>query len=233
MSSNYVSPYRQQSFSSKYSNSYIPSTITDFNNETVTFDDFFKIVIVLDESGSMITIKKEMIKAINDLILEQKQVKGKQTTFTLVKFNDKVNRVIKNKNLNDTTVLTNGDYTPSGPTALYDAIGDTINWFRNESDVLMVIVTDGQENSSKQYTKCQVHELIDEKKNTKNWSYVYLSSDLETYTQGNNIGFKKSSYSSNCAVNQRSFGRFVAGSLNSAIGNYRSKGISVQSQLNK
>lgn len=120
--------------------------------------------MVLDESGSMEAIKKDMLKSINDLITEQKQVKGRPATFTLVKFNDKVSRVIQNKSLDQVNVLTSEDYVPNGSTALYDAIGDTVNWFRNERDVLMVIVTDGQENASTNYNKHNITQMIDNKK---------------------------------------------------------------------
>ena len=128
--------------------------------------------------------------------------------------------------------LSQHDYNPSGSTALYDAIGNTIDWFRNEHDVLMVIVTDGEENSSKKYTKSQINKMIDEKKEKNNWTYVYLSSDLTTERQGNAMGLNKSVYTSNCCVDQSNFGAFIGQSLNNAIGGYRTKGKSVQSQLN-
>jgi len=185
-----------------------PSFLQD-NNKPVTFDDFFKIVIVLDESGSMMCIRDQIIKSINDLIMEQKQTKGKPTTLTLVKFNDNVNRVITNKLLTNVDNLSYADYNPSGSTALYDAIGDTINWFRNEKDVLMVIVTDGQENASKRYTRTQINQMIDEKKEKNAWTYVYLSSDLNTQMQGNNIGLQQSQYTSNCCVRQDNYGKFI------------------------
>lgn len=201
------------------------------NNKPVTFDDFFKIVIVLDESGSMMNIRDEIIKSINELIEEQKQIKGRPSTFTLVKFNDKIKRVITNKLLTDINGISYSNYRPSGSTSLYDAIGYTIDWFRNEKNVLMIIVTDGQENSSIKYSKMKINNMIDEKKEKNKWTYVYLSSDLNTEIQGNNIGLHQSYYTTNCRMEQNNFGKFIGKSLNAAISGYRQKGISVQSQL--
>lgn len=202
------------------------------DNEPVPSNDKFKIVIVLDESGSMSSIRNDMKESINDLIMEQKQIKERPATFTLVKFNHNVSRVYANKSLEEVTSLSNGDYTPSGTTALYDAIGDTVNWFRYEKDVLMVIVTDGQENASQKYNKSKVTQMIEEKKKNRGWSYVYLSCDLETASQGDGISLKKSKVTSNCRVEKSGYGNFMKGHLNSAIGNYRKNGVSVQEQLN-
>ena len=211
---------------------FCPNSYINNDDIPVTSDDFFKIVVILDESGSMQSIRNDMEKAINDLIMEQKQVTGRPTTFTLVKFNDHVNRVIKNKNLSDINLLTSEDYSPNGSTALYDAIGDTVNWFRNEKNVLMVIVTDGQENASRRYDRNDISRMIEEKKTKNGWSYVYLSCDLNTFTQGNNIGLQQSPYTTNNVVNQADFGKYMSNNLNFAIKNFRTNGISVQSQLN-
>lgn len=205
----------------------------DKDNKPVTSDNFFKIVIVLDESGSMSPVKESMTNAINDLIKEQQQIKDRPATFTLVKFNDKVNRVIKNKPLENINLLTSEDYIPSGSTALYDCIGDTIEWFRNENNVLMVIVTDGQENASRSFSKNEITKLIENKKKTNNWTYVYLSSDLNTASQGDNIGCVTSNYATNAMVDQRGFGNYISKNLNSAISNFRKDNLSVQKQLNR
>lgn len=199
--------------------------------EPVTFDDFFKIVLILDESGSMEPIRGQIISSINDLIMEQKQIKERPATFTLVKFSDNVEEVIVNKLLTNVKSLAESDYVPSGSTALNDAIGKTIDRFRNEKDVLMVIVTDGHENASRSYTKNQVNKMIADKKANNRWTYVYLSADLSTEVQGNNLGLQSSSYSSNCQVNKNNFGNFIGSSLNAAITNYRQTGVSVQSQI--
>lgn len=221
-----IVPVRRET-TNNYSGSYRrPQT------DPVTSNNFFKIVIVLDESGSMESVKNNMKDAINDLIKEQQQVKGRPTTFTLVKFNDKVNRVIKNKPLEDIRLLTSDDYTPNGSTALYDCIGDTIEWFRNEKDVLLVIVTDGQENASRSFSKSEVLRMIENKKKNDGWTYVYLSNDLQTASQGDGIGCKRSSYASNVMLEQHKFGDFMSSNLNSAISNFRRDGISVQRQLN-
>lgn len=200
--------------------------------EPVTSNSFFKIVIVLDESGSMESIRDNMKNAINDLIKEQQQVKGRPATFTLVKFNDKVNRVIKNQPLEEIKLLESNDYKPSGATALYDCIGDTIEWFRNEKDVLLVIVTDGQENASRSFNKSEVTKMIEDKKKNNGWTYVYLSNDLKTASQGDSIGCQRSSYATNAIVEQQHFGKYMSNTLNSAISNFRRDGLSVQSQLN-
>jgi hypothetical protein len=82
----------------------------------------------------------------------------------LFKFNDGVKRVIENVNLKEVKNFTLEDYCPDRSTALYDAIGTTIEWFRYESDVLLVIITDGLENASTKYNKKQIFDLLDEKK---------------------------------------------------------------------
>ncbi len=202
------------------------------DNSTVESNSKFKIVVILDESGSMESIRKNMLDSLNDLIKEQKQIKERPATFTLIKFNDKINRKYENLPLEEMNLLSSEDYIPSGSTSLYDAIGTTINRFRNERDVLMVIITDGQENSSKKYNKQFVSTKLDEKKKYNNWSYVYLSCDLQTFEQGTGIGLNNSSYSSNVQIRQESYGSYISKNLNSALSNFRKNGISVQSQLN-
>ena len=202
-----------------------------FPDIPVEHTDFYKIVIVLDESASMSNVANSMRKALNDLISEQKTIKRK-CFLTLVKFNQDVRRVIKSKNLQNIRELTEEDYRPSGSTALYDAVGDTINWFRYESNVLLVVITDGQENSSTKYKKSAVMNMLKEKETHRGWTYVYLGCDLSVAAQGDSMGFKKSNMASNCCVPQQEYSSFVQNDLNKAIFNHRTRGISVQAQLN-
>jgi hypothetical protein len=96
----------------------------------------------------------------------------------------------------------------------------------------MVIITDGFDNASKKYTKKQISSMIEQKKRDNNWSYVYLSNDLNTEAQGNSMGLTQSSFSTNCVATQQSYGDFIGNKLNNAISNFRKEGVSVQSQLN-
>jgi hypothetical protein len=203
------------------------------HNFPVEHSDDFKIVVILDESGSMQSIQKDIIKSINDLLTEQKQIKERPCRFTLVKFNDKIKRTIKNRDLNKVNELSIEDYTPDRSTSLYDAIGSTVNWFRYEKNVLLVIVTDGQENASKVYTKDSITKMLDEKQKFREWTFVYLCNDLATSSQGDNIGLKQSKFSSNIMVDQSNYGSYLGKNVNVAISNYRKKGISVQQQLNR
>jgi len=202
------------------------------DNTAVEHNDKFKIVVILDESGSMESLRDDMLKALNDLIKEQKQINERPATFTLVKFNNKISRVKENEPLETSTLLEKSDYVPTGSTALYDAIGCTINRFRFEKDVLMVIITDGQENASRKYSKDYVADRIEQKKKD-NWSFVYLSCDLSTARQGEDVGIVRSSNCSNIVSDVYSYGNYLSNNLNSAISNFRTRGISIQEQLNK
>ena len=226
-------PYPNHHQNNPGNNNYNTFTGTMYDSPAVPHTDTFKIVMILDESGSMENIRSKMISSINTLITEQQQIPGRETTFTLVKFSDGIKRVIENKPLNQVKLLTPEHYMPNGSTALFDAIGDTISWFRNEKDVLMVIVTDGQENASHRFNRTMINNMIEDKQKNNNWTYVYLSNDLSTAKQGDSIGCTTSRVASNCVVEQESFGDYISSQLNSAIGNYRCKGVSVQSQLNK
>uniref|UniRef100_A0A6C0EA08 VWFA domain-containing protein n=1 Tax=viral metagenome TaxID=1070528 RepID=A0A6C0EA08_9ZZZZ len=210
-----------------------PSKKVEKTDDTVTLDGFLKIVMILDESGSMSSIRNDMIKSINDLITEQKQIKERPATFTLVKFNDKTTRVVVNKPLENVKLLTTEDYNPNGSTALYDCIGDTVKWFRNEKDVLLIIVTDGQENASTKYRKSEVLRMIEEKKESNGWTYVYLSDDLSTAKQADDIGIYESTYATNCVIEKQNFGSYISKNLNSAVKSHRRTGVTVQSSLNK
>jgi hypothetical protein len=206
---------------------------SEFDNEPVKTCKCFKIVIVLDESGSMQSIKSDMIESLNSFIREQKQMKDRPCHITLVKFNDKIKRVIKNEKLAKVSELETCDYKPAGTTALFDAIGDTVNWFRYEKNVLMVVITDGHENSSRKYNKRQITDTLDEKKKNRGWSYVYLANDLSTAGQGAGLGMNKSSWSSNCTVPQKDYGKFIKMDLNEAVMGFRNDpSQTVQSQLN-
>jgi Mg-chelatase subunit ChlD len=142
--------------------------------EIETNPEHFKIVMIVDESGSMSTIRNDIIGSINTFITEQQKEKCTiPTTFTLIKFSYDATTVINNKELNEIKTLGENDYVPRGGTALFDAIGGTIEKWNKMKNVLMVIVTDGEENESKFYTKNEITKMIEDKKINNGWTYVY------------------------------------------------------------
>jgi uncharacterized protein YegL len=153
--------------------------------------DDMHLIMVLDESGSMESIRSDISGSIRCLLREQKELKKDNSTFTLVKFNGIVTTVYDKKPLQEVPEFTDNNYIPSGGTALYDAIGQSIEKYNADKNVLMFIVTDGEENSSSNYNHTKILTLINKKKEEA-WSFIYLSADLTTAKQGTNIGFSSS-----------------------------------------
>lgn len=171
--------------------SYVGETTSVTSVTPVKHSDNFKIVILLDESGSMEDVAENMLSSLNGLIKEQKQVKSRPCNLTLLKFHNSVKTVIDNCDLREIQLLKKSDYSPGGTTALYDALGYAMERFRYERDVLLVVLTDGQENASRQYNGKlpQLLKQIKERETHCGWSYVYLGCDLNTLSQGTSLGF--------------------------------------------
>jgi Mg-chelatase subunit ChlD len=143
--------------------------------------------IVLDRSGSMVNQWSESLGAVNGYV--QKLVEDKtQGTITVVAF-DNVNpyEVLRDKvNLAEYTNLTTAEVSPRGMTPLYDATGKAIlnALSDNAEKTLLLIMTDGHENSSREFNQTAVKTLIKEVEG-KGWEVVFLGAnfDASTYTQ--------------------------------------------------
>lgn len=146
-----------------------------------------RIVILIDESGSMSSQKYEVIDGINTIINSQRKLQETDVEMDFIKFNTGVKHQYSNK-LSKMPCITSNDYCPNGGTALYDAIGQIIHKYRNEIGLTMVITTDGQENSSKEYTRDSITKLIDEQKKENDWNFIYLSEDPTVAQQGYSCG---------------------------------------------
>jgi hypothetical protein len=212
--------------------SYLPKV--EIVEELDPHPENFKIVMIIDESGSMDVIRDDIIGSVNSFVSGQQKEKGTvPTTFTLIKFNNSVKTIINNKELSDVKKLEREDYVPGGGTALFDAIGNTIKKWNKVKNVLMVIVTDGQENSSKYYSKDEINEMIKDKKTNNGWTYVYLSNDLSVAEQGNEIGLCTSGYVTNATIKRECMADYIMHDLNDATTSYRAGKSSVQKVLNK
>lgn len=158
------------------------------------------IIEVVDESGSMGDIKSDTIGAYNLFINEQKKVEG-DALISLVKFNTKIEKVYENLDIKEVPLLNDGNYIPQSYTRLYDAIGYTIKEVKNKikalteeekpEKVLFVILTDGQENRSKDYNREKVFNKI-KKYEAKNWEFIYLGANQDAMEEGGKIGIKMS-----------------------------------------
>ncbi|MFZ4413809.1 MAG: vWA domain-containing protein [Bacteroidales bacterium] len=162
--------------------------------------NYLKIVFVIDESGSMSGSNDDVIGGFNSYIdTQRKETKGK-VTVSLYKFNHEVSRVIHDKPIKDIKDLSTTDYIPGGFTALYDAIGkaihDTDKQITNQNDnkkpdsVMFVIITDGQENSSKEFSSQALKTLIATHEDLLKWYFVYLGSGLNDFSDADHLGLK-------------------------------------------
>lgn len=143
------------------------------------------IIFLLDRSGSMYGSEKDTIGGFNSIIKEQKQdeIHAKVTT---ILFDHGYDILYKRKDLFDVDELTEKEYNVRGSTALLDAIGRTMLTMQKEisGKVLFVITTDGRENSSVEFTKTQIKNMI----TNSNWEFLYLGADIDSYGEAAGIG---------------------------------------------
>lgn len=143
-------------------------------------------LIILDESGSMHSIKKEAIDSVNETVQTicsaEKKNEEQEHFISLVTFNDDVKKVYDCVPAIEVKELTSKNYCPNCSTALYDAMGMSLNELRNkvtdEDRVLVTIVTDGYENASKEYTGSAIKALVDELKG-KGWVFAYIGANQD------------------------------------------------------
>lgn len=163
-------------------------------------ENYTEVICILDASGSMHCLVDDTIGGYNSFIEEQKNSEG-QTAVTLVTFNDKVQTKYESIDVNDVLKLTKKDYVPGGMTALLDAIGTTIDKVgkrlaetpeeNRPSKVIVMITTDGQENSSTEYTRSRVKAMIEEQTNKYSWQFLFAGANIDSEKEAESIGINK------------------------------------------
>lgn len=149
------------------------------------------VVFILDRSGSMRGTEKDTIGGYNGYIND---FKSKNAKITTVLFDDKYEMITKRQNVNEVSELTEKQYYVRGCTALLDAIGKSIKFMEKEKaeKVMFIITTDGYENASHKYNKEQIKEMI---QGHKEWEFMYIGADIDSYSEGQSIGISSSNIS--------------------------------------
>lgn len=147
------------------------------------------VIFVLDKSGSMANNTEETISSFNEYLEKEKKNKY-ETSITTILFNQTNYFLHKGIPVNYIKPLTNDDYCAQGCTALYDALGEAIHYIENKKTdkVLFIIITDGYENASIKYNQKTIFKKIN---SHKEWEFLYIGANIDSYQAGNNIGIRK------------------------------------------
>jgi len=159
------------------------------------------IICIIDKSGSMSTIKTETIEGFNSFLFEQ-QKSDYESFITLLLFNTSFTKVYDYLNINEVEPLTSEQYIPANCTSLLDAIGlsidDYLDNLSNKSieercdKTLFVILTDGQENSSRLYHTEQIKLMIDELREEFPVEFIYLGANQDSFLISKSMGITNS-----------------------------------------
>lgn len=147
------------------------------------------IHVILDKSGSMELIKSKTISAFNEYV----QSVAPDSIVSLSLFSGlygkaSVQTVISEERADSVAPLTNETYRPSGNTPLYDAIGEVIMMMDDKKEnTVLVILTDGEENASKEFDSRSIKRLLENKKE-KGWLITYLGANQDAFREAGKLG---------------------------------------------
>lgn len=153
------------------------------------------IHFILDQTGSMQSIKKQTVNGFNEYLQTMKSKSGK-FLFSLTKFSSiMIERPYEMMNIKKVRQLTEEGYNPNGGTPLFDACVDSIEATVKEVDrldedaaVLIVILTDGEENSSERHTQECLRDLIQKLEKRGNWTFVFMGPELTAWETSKTLG---------------------------------------------
>jgi hypothetical protein len=144
------------------------------------------IYFVLDRSGSMASCVEDTIGGFNTFIQNQKR-DNTDASMSLYLFDNDYNSIYENKVISDVPNLDNKTYVPRGSTSLLDAIGRTIKTAEQTDNNVIVILTDGFENTSKTYTKSHIEDLIKMKERT-GLNFDFLAANQDAISTAQSLG---------------------------------------------
>ena len=156
-----------------------------------------EVAFVLDRSGSMCSYEQEAIDGFNDFVDGQQQVPG-EAELTLCLFDDNIDHPMNGVDIKDASHLDRGSYRLGGLTAMLDAIGKTMGemMIRHSKEghpgrVIMVILTDGEENASKEYNFEVVKEMIERAKAVYKWEFIIIGVGVNAEKIAQSIGVEE------------------------------------------
>lgn len=149
---------------------------------------FTELVFILDKSGSMAGLESDTIGGFNAMLQKQKAVAG-ECRITTVLFDNRYELLHDRLDIQAVSPMTDKEYFVGGSTALLDAIGRTIHKlvavqkntaeeYRAEN-VMFVIITDGAENASREYSTPQVKAMIQREKEKYGWEFIFLGANMD------------------------------------------------------
>ncbi|MCD7885629.1 MAG: VWA domain-containing protein [Lachnospiraceae bacterium] len=159
--------------------------------------DLTELVFILDKSGSMSGLEKDTIGGFNSMLEKQKALAG-ECRITTVLFDNHYQLLHDRIDLRAVRPMTEREYYVGGSTALLDAIGRTIQKLvsvqRSVAEeyradkVLFVIITDGEENSSREYSLSKVRQMIEHEKEKYGWEFLFLGANMDAVTTAGRFG---------------------------------------------
>lgn len=156
-----------------------------------------ELVFILDKSGSMSGLESDTIGGFNSMLQKQRELEG-ECRITTVLFDNNYELLHDRIDIRAVSPMTEKEYQVGGSTALLDAIGRTIRklagvqkntaeGYRAEN-VMFVIITDGQENASREYSSQRVKKMIEEEKEKYGWEFVFLGANIDAVETAGRFG---------------------------------------------
>ncbi len=179
---------------------YLYDDIIKSSNESEVFimnKNLTEMVFILDRSGSMSGLETDTIGGYNSLLEKQKKEEG-EAVVTTVLFDDKYDMICNHADIKKIPPMTEKEYYARGCTALLDAIGKTINHVGNRhkyapdsevpSKTMVVIITDGYENASREFDLNKVKHMIEHQKEKYNWEFLFLGANIDAVQTAGTFG---------------------------------------------
>jgi len=148
-----------------------------------------RTALILDRSGSMATMRAEAIGSFNDQlkVIQEEEEEGSKNYVSLLTFATFVDKPhFENAPAASIPVLTEDRYKPSGGTAMLDAVGSALDLLEASPDAtdentsfLVVVISDGQENSSREWKWKTIAERVKKLQDTGRWTFVYLGANQD------------------------------------------------------
>ena len=160
-------------------------------------NDLLELVFILDRSGSMCGLESDTIGGFNSMMEKQKKENG-DVLVTTVLFDDRIELLHNRTDIRALSPLTEKDYYVRGSTALMDALGSTITRIARTHEhmaedyrpgkTMFVIITDGYENASREYSRAKVKEMIEHEKSKYGWEFLFLGANIDAVTTARTMG---------------------------------------------